>query len=77
MVAAVITARRRSTSIVTMRSIANGAARLPTARAAIIRPRKSIATAPAATSAFGAAQPPTDPAATTAPLASTRSEGWM
>ena len=76
MVAAVIIALRRSTSIATMRSIANGAARLPTARAAIIRPRRSIATAPAATSASGAAQPPTAPAATTAPLASTRSEGW-
>ncbi len=34
MVAAVITAQRRSTSIVTTRSIANGAARLPTALAA-------------------------------------------
>lgn len=74
MVAAAITARRRSTSIVTMRSIANGAARLATARAATIRPRKSIATAPAATSASGVAQPPTALAATTAQLASMRSE---
>ena len=77
MVAAVITARRRSTSIVTMRSIANGAARLATARAAIIRPRRNIATAQAATSASGAVQPPTAPAATTAQPASMRSEGWM
>ena len=74
MVAAVITARRRSMSTVTTRSTANGAARRATARAAIIRPRKSIATAPAATSASGAAQPPTARAATTAQLASTRSE---
>ena len=58
-----------------MRSTVNGAARLPTARAATIRPQRSIATAPAATSASGAAQPPTAPAATTAPPASTRSEG--
>lgn len=34
MVAAVITARRRSTSIATMRSIANGAAQPPTVAAA-------------------------------------------
>jgi hypothetical protein len=73
--AAVITARRRSTSIATMRSIASGAARLATARAAIIRPRRSIAMAPAATSASGAAQPPTARAATTAQPANTRSEG--
>jgi hypothetical protein len=76
MVAAVITARRRSTSIAMMRSIANGAARLATAPAAIIRPRRNIATAPAATSASGAAQPPTALVATTAQPASTRSEGW-
>ena len=57
-----------------MKSIANGAARQATARAAIIRPRRNIATAPAATSASGAAQPPTAPAATTAPPANTRSE---
>ena len=57
-----------------MRSIANGVARLPTARAAIIRPRRSIATALEATSASGAAQPPTAPAATTAQPASTRSD---
>lgn len=74
MVAVVITAQRRSTSIATMRSIANGAARPPTARAAIIRPQRNIATAPAATSASGAAQPPTAPAATTAQLVSMRSE---
>lgn len=59
-----------------MRSIANGAARLLTARAATIRPRRSIATVPAVTSASGAAQPPTAPAATTAQPASTRSEEW-
>jgi hypothetical protein len=59
-----------------MRSIVNGVARLPTARAAIIRPRRNIATAPAATSAFGAAQPPTAPAVTTVQPASTRSERW-
>lgn len=76
MVAAVITARRRSTSIATTRSVANGAARLPTAQAAIIRPRKSIATVPAATSASGAAQPPMALAATIAQPASTRSEAW-
>jgi hypothetical protein len=58
-----------------MRSTANGAARQATARAAIIRPRRSIATVLAATSASGAAQPPTAPAATTAQPASTRSEG--
>ena len=75
-VAAVITARRRSTSIVTMRSTANGAARRAMVRAAIIRPRRNIATVPAATSASGAAQLPTAPAATTAQPASTRSEGW-
>lgn len=74
MVAVVITARRRSTSIATTRSIANGVARLAMARAAIIRPRRSIATALAATSVSGAAQPPMAPAATTAPPASTRSE---
>ena len=74
MVEAVITVRRRSTSIVTTRSTANGAARLATVRATIIRPRRSIATAQAAISASGAAQPPTAPAATTAPPASTRSE---
>lgn len=60
-----------------MRSTVNGAARLPTARAAIIRPRRNIAMAPAATSAFGAAQPPTAPAATIAQPASTRSEGGI
>mgnify|MGYP003309335849 CR=1 FL=1 len=76
MVAAVIIARRRSTSIATTRSIANGAARLATAQAAIIRLRRSIATAQAAISASGADQPPTAPAATTAQPASTRSEGW-
>ena len=59
-----------------MRSIANGVARLVTARAAIIRQRRSIATAPAATSASGAAQPPMALAATTAQPASTRSEEW-
>ena len=59
-----------------MRSIANGAARRATARVAIIRPRRNIATAPAATSASGAAQPPTASAATTAQPANTRSEGW-
>jgi hypothetical protein len=74
MVAAVITVRRRSTSIATTRSIANGAARLPTAQAAIIRLRRNTATAPVATSASGAAQPPTAPAATTAQPASTRSK---
>jgi hypothetical protein len=73
--AAVITARRRSTSIATTRSTANGAARRATARAVIIRPRRNIATAPAEISASGAAQPPTAPAATTAQPASTRSEG--
>ena len=72
--AAVITARRRSTSIAMMRSIANGAARPPMARAAIIRPRRSIATAQAETSASGAAQPPMAPAAITAQPAGTRSE---
>ena len=76
MAPAVITARRRSTSIATMKSIANGAARRATARAAIIRPRRNIATAPAATSASGAAQPPMALAATTAQPASTRSEAW-
>lgn len=74
MVAAVITARRRSTSIVTMRSIANGAAHRATAQAAIIRLRRNIATAQAAISASGAAQPPMALAATTAQPASTRSE---
>ena len=59
-----------------MRSIANGAARQATVRAATIRLRRSIATASAATSAFGAAQPPTAPDATTAQPASTRSEEW-
>ena len=43
--------------------------------ATIIRPRRSIASALAATSASGAAQPPMALAATTAQLASTRSEG--
>lgn len=76
MVAVVITARRKSTSIATMRSIANGAARLATVRAAIIRPRRNTATAPVATSASGAAQLPTALAATTAQPASMRSEGW-
>ena len=57
-----------------MRSIANGVARLATARAATIRPRRSIATAQAATSASGAAQLPMALAATTAQPASTRSE---
>ena len=59
-----------------MRSSVNGAVRLPTARAAIIRPRRNIATAPAVTSASGAAQPPMALAATTAQPASMRSEGW-
>ena len=59
-----------------MRSTANGAARQATAQAATIRPRRNIATALAATSAFGAAQPLMAPAATTAQPASTRSEGW-
>ena len=59
-----------------MRSIANGVARLATAQAAIIRLRRSIATALAATSASGAAQPPMAPAATIVQPASMRSEGW-
>lgn len=57
-----------------MRSTVNGAAQLATARAATIRLRRSIATAQAATSASGAAQPPTALAATTAQPAGTRSE---
>ena len=72
--AAVTTARLANTSIATMRSIANTAARRATARDATIRPRRSIATALAATSASGAAPPPTAPAATTARPGSMRSE---
>ena len=66
--------RLACTNIATMRSTVNGAARRAMARAAIIRPRKSIATALAATSASGAAQPPTVAAAFTAQPVCTRSE---
>jgi len=72
---AATTARQGSMNIAMTRSIANTAARQATARAATIHPRRSTATAPAATSASGAAPPPTAPAVTTARPASMRSDG--
>ena len=64
-----------SMNIATTRSIANTAARQAMVLAATIHPRRSTATVPAATSASGAAPPPTAPAATTARPGSMRSDG--
>ena len=63
-----------SMNIATTRSIANTAARQAMALAATIPPRRSTATALAATSASGAAPHPMVPAASTARLESMRSE---
>ena len=46
----------------------------PTGQVVSIRPRANIATVPAQTSAYGAAPPPTAPAASIARLASMRSK---
>lgn len=70
----VIIARRVSMSIAMMRSTANIAGRLLMARGAIIRPRGSIGTDPARTSASGADRPPTAPGVTTARRVSTRNK---
>ena len=58
----------------TTRSIANGAVRQVTDRAASTRLRANIGTAPAATNASGVVPPPTAPAVSTAQPESTRSE---
>lgn len=68
--------RLANTNIVTMKHAANGAVPGLMARVAYIHPRASIVTAPVATSASGADQHPTAPAAFTAQPASTRSKGW-
>ena len=68
------TAPPASMNIATTRSIASGAVRQAMALAATIHPRRSTATALAATSASGAAPPPTAPAATTARPASMRNK---
>ena len=72
--AAATTAPPASMNIATTRSIANTAARQAMVRAATIHPRRSTATALVATSASGAAPPPTAPAATTVRPASMRSK---
>ena len=72
--AAATTAPPVSMNIATTRSIVNTAARQAMALAATIHPRRSTATALAATNASGAAPPPTAPAASTARPASMRSK---